>query len=92
MRDSYEPPTEPIPYPGGTWRPRQPAGPGGPADAARRRGLRRLSKLTWRAAQLSAVTAVGFAAVFAHSAGERAGGASLRGSSRFGRARQEWVP
>jgi hypothetical protein len=39
-----------------------------PAGEARAQGLRRLSKLTWRATQLSAVTAVGFAALFAHTA------------------------
>lgn len=68
MRDSYQPLTEPIPDPGSAWHPRYPAGSGGPAAAARRRGLRRLSKLTWRAALLSAVSAAGFAAVFAHAA------------------------
>ncbi|HCU94285.1 MAG TPA: hypothetical protein DHU96_16835, partial [Actinobacteria bacterium] len=34
-----------------------------PVGEARTAGLRRLSKLTWRATQLSAVTAVGFAAL-----------------------------
>ena len=33
--------------------------------AARTAGLHRLSRLTWRATQLSAVTAVGFATLFA---------------------------
>jgi hypothetical protein len=60
--------TEPIPYAGSDWDPRFPAGSGEPADEARRRGLRRLSKLTWRAAQLGAIAAVGFGAVFAHTA------------------------
>ena len=36
--------------------------------AARDDGLRRLSRLTWRATQLSAITAVGFATLFARSA------------------------
>jgi len=35
---------------------------------ARTTGLRRLSRLTWRATQLSAVTAVGFATLFARTA------------------------
>src|SRR5580765_8518581 len=44
-------------------------GPHGPApEAARAAGLRRLSRLTWRATQLSAITAVGFAALFARTA------------------------
>jgi len=43
--------------------------PHGPApEAARAAGLRRLSRLTWRATQLSAITAVGFAALFARTA------------------------
>jgi len=36
--------------------------------AARTSGLRRLSRLTWRATQLSAVTAVGLATLFARTA------------------------
>lgn len=36
--------------------------------AARTEGLRRLSRLTWRATQLSAVTAVGLATLFARTA------------------------
>ena len=39
-----------------------------PPGAARSAGLRRLSLLTWRATQLSAVTAVGFATLFARTA------------------------
>src|SRR5580700_5688762 len=39
-----------------------------PPGAARSAGLRRLSRLTWRATQLSAVTAVGFATLFARTA------------------------
>src|SRR5215469_14457366 len=42
-----------------------PVWPGHPAYTARNVGLRRLSKLTWRAAEVSAVIAVGFAALFA---------------------------
>jgi hypothetical protein len=44
-----------------------PAWPGHPGHAARAAGLRRLSKLTWRAAELSAVIAVGFVALFART-------------------------
>jgi len=44
-----------------------PMWPGHPAYAARNAGLRRLSKLTWRAAEVSAVIAVGFAALFART-------------------------
>src|SRR5215469_5144123 len=43
----------------------------GPSAAARTAGLRRLSRLTWRATQLSAVTAVGFATLFARTAPAR---------------------
>jgi hypothetical protein len=39
-----------------------------PAEEARFRGLRRLSRLTWRATQLGALATVGFAAVFARTA------------------------
>lgn len=45
-----------------------PPWPGHPGYAARNAGLRRLSKLTWRAAEVSAVIAVGFVALFARSA------------------------
>jgi hypothetical protein len=38
------------------------------ADAARTAGLKRLSKLTWRVTELGAITAVGFATLFARSA------------------------
>ena len=62
MRDTRE---LPAPAPDG---PHGPA-PHGPApEAARAAGLRRLSRLTWRATQLSAITAVGFAALFARTA------------------------
>ena len=53
-----------------------PIWPGHPGYATRNAGLRRLSKLTWRAAEVSAVIAVGFAALFArtaHSATSHAG-------------------
>jgi hypothetical protein len=53
-----------------------PTWPGHPGYATRNAGLRRLSKLTWRAAEVSAVIAVGFAALFArtaHSATSHAG-------------------
>ena len=39
-----------------------------PPGAARSAGLRRLSRLTWRATELSAVAAVGFATLFARTA------------------------
>src|SRR5512142_1790581 len=42
--------------------------PAEPPGAARAAGLRRLSRLTWRATQLSAVTAVGLATLFARTA------------------------
>ena len=45
-----------------------PVWPGHPAYGARNAGLRRLSKLTWRAAEVSAVVAVGFVALFARTA------------------------
>ena len=54
-----------------------PIWPGHPGYATRNAGLRRLSKLTWRAAEVSAVIAIGFAALFArtaHSATGHAGG------------------
>jgi hypothetical protein len=84
MRDRYEPPADPEPWPavppaypawrageeyaGPDWDPYYPAEFGGPADEARHQGLRRLSRLTWQATGLSAVATVGFAAVFASSA------------------------
>ena len=42
--------------------------PGERRGEARAVGLRRLSRLTWRATQLGAVTAVGFATLFARTA------------------------
>ena len=39
-----------------------------PAGQARSSGLRRLSRLTWRATQLGTVATVGFAVVFARTA------------------------
>ena len=55
MDHRYEPPTVPVPA-------QEHLG------AARSAGLRRLSQLTWRVTQLSAVTAVGFATLFARNA------------------------
>jgi hypothetical protein len=84
MRDRNGPPTSPLPWPavppaypgqaeggvydGRDWDPDYLALFDEPAGEARRQGLRRLSKLTWRATQLSAVAAVGFAALFGHTA------------------------
>ena len=81
MRDSYEPPTDPQPWPavgpaypargagvphaGYDWDPDYLARSGGPADEARDQGLRRLSMLTLHATGLSVVTAIGFATMFA---------------------------
>jgi hypothetical protein len=48
---------------------------------ARATGLRRLSKLTWRATQLSAVTAVGFATLFARTAPAQAVSETTRAPS-----------
>jgi len=42
--------------------------PGERPGATRATGLRRLSRLTWRTTQLSAVTAVGLATLFARTA------------------------
>ena len=53
-----------------------PIWPGHPGYATRNAGLRRLSKLTWRAAEVIAVIAVGFAALFVrttHNATTNAG-------------------
>jgi hypothetical protein len=84
MRDRYEPPPDPGPWPavppayrawpageeyaGPDWDPYYPAEFDGPADEARHQGLGRLSRLTWQATGLSAVAALGFVAVFASSA------------------------
>src|SRR6266568_1927872 len=57
----------PPPPPGGHYQ-GYPNRYGEPVGEARAGRLRRLSKLTWRATQLSVVSAVGFAAFFAHSA------------------------
>src|ERR1700746_843821 len=45
-----------------------PLDPAEPLDAARSAGLRRLSRLTWRATQLGALATVGFATLFARTA------------------------
>lgn len=71
MRDRYEPHNEPA-----LWSPFPPDRAARdpyldwdePPDAARSAGLRRLSRLTWRATQLGAIATVGFATLFARSA------------------------
>jgi len=74
MRDRYEPHNEPAP-----WSPFPPdravdpytdhrSGWDETPDAARSAGLRRLSRLTWRATQLGAIATVGFATLFARTA------------------------
>ena len=89
MRDRYEPPTDPQPWPafgpaypvrgagdpqaGHDWDPDYLAPSGGPADEARDQGLRRLSMLTLHATGLSVVTAIGFATVFATTAHAQTG-------------------
>ena len=89
MRDRYEPPTDPQPWPAfGPARPVRGAGDpradhdwdpdylarsDGPADEARDQGLRRLSMLTLHATGLSVVTAIGFATVFATTAHAQTG-------------------
>jgi len=59
-----------------------PMWPGHPGYAARNAGLRRLSKLTWRAAEVSAVIAVGFAALFARTAHSAASHAAALHSAK----------
>jgi hypothetical protein len=89
MRDRYEPPSDPQPWPafgpahpvrgagdpgtGYDWDPDYLARPDGPADEARDQGLRRLSMLTLHATGLSVVTAIGFATVFATAAHAQSG-------------------
>jgi hypothetical protein len=89
MRNSYEPPTDPRPWPavgpaypargaaepraGYDWDPDYVARSDGPADEARDQGLRRLSMLTVHATGLSVVTAIGFATVFATTAHAQTG-------------------
>ena len=46
----------------------------GPGGQARSRGLRSLSRLTWRATQLGAIATVGFAVLFARTAPAATGG------------------
>src|SRR5260370_4300443 len=77
MQNRYEPPTDPAAW---VSHPTQSIGDpyqdfptridriDEPPDAARTVGLRRLFRLTWRATQLSAVTAAGFATLFARTA------------------------
>jgi hypothetical protein len=89
MRDRYEPPSDPQPWPafgpahpvrgagdpgtGYDWDPDYLARPDGPADGVRDQGLRRLSMLTLHATGLSVVTAIGFATVFATAAHAQSG-------------------
>jgi len=89
MRDRYEPPTDPQPWPafrparpvrgaggpraGYDWDPDYLARSDGPADEARDQGLRRLSMLTLHATGLSVVTAIGFVTVFATTAHAQSG-------------------
>lgn len=84
MRDRNGPPTSPLSWPAvppayrgqaegdvydsRDWDPDYGTLFDEPAGEARRQGLRRLSRLTWRATQLSAISAVGFAALFGHTA------------------------
>ena len=89
MRNRYEPPTDPEPWPAFgpaspvrgaghpqaryDWDPDYLARSDGPADEARSQGLRRLSMLTLHATGLSVVTAIGFATVFATTAHAQTG-------------------
>jgi len=89
MRDRYEPPTDPQPWPafrparpvrgaggpraGYDWDPDYLARSDGPADEARDQGLRRLSMLTLHSTGLSVVTAIGFVTVFATTAHAQSG-------------------
>jgi hypothetical protein len=74
MRDRYEPHNEPAlwsPFPqeraGDPYTDHR-TGWDEPPDAVRSAGLRRLSRLTWRATQLGAIATVGFATLFARAA------------------------
>jgi len=49
---------------------------------ARAAGLRRLSRLTWRTAQLSAVAAVGFATLFARTGAAHTAGDSTAAAAK----------
>ena len=59
-----------------------PIWPGHPGYAARNAGLRRISKLSWRAAEVSAVIAVGFVALFARTAHSATSHASAQHSAK----------
>jgi hypothetical protein len=71
MRDRYEPRNDPAP-----WSPFPPDRAtrdpyldwDDPPTEVRAAGLRRLSRLTWRATQLGAIATVGFATLFARTA------------------------
>jgi hypothetical protein len=71
MRDRYEPRNDPVP-----WSPFPPDRAArdpyldwdDPPTEVRAAGLRRLSRLTWRATQLGAIATVGFATLFARTA------------------------
>jgi hypothetical protein len=75
MRDRNEHPADPSRWPE-FYPPQRPADqtrylpelPDEPPDATRTAGLKRLSRLTWHVTQLGAITAVGFATVFARTA------------------------
>ena len=75
MRDRYPPPGPDQEWPGaGRSRPEIPP-PGDPTlrlddpgRSGRTQGLRRLSTLSWRTTQISAITAAAFAVLFARSA------------------------
>jgi hypothetical protein len=75
MRPSHQPPDEPVPWTAilpvqepGTPRPAPWPDAAGPAGRQRTAGLHHVARLTWRASQLGALAAVGFATVFARTA------------------------
>jgi hypothetical protein len=70
MRDQHPAPWSPVPpgqRAGGGYRD-HPTRLGEPPGESRSDGLRRLSRLTWRATQLGALATVGFATLFARTA------------------------
>ena len=75
MRDRYPPHRPDQEWPGGSTSQPRISPPGdptlrldGPGGSSRTEGLRRLSRLTWRTTQLSAIAAAAFAVLFARSA------------------------